>query len=205
MNLFTKISFIIILLFFSINGSSQTIRLDSLVRYIERDEMNRTEEFRLLIQVIKTYKYDAYFNVIRVKIYYSDKEASEVEKYYKSAQIEANKYLDTIQLYLKDPDYRYQFRQLNSQLRNTLIAIRNLNLIFSKYNYYDSKPTPRIIIDKKSSLKKIEKYTERMSKSFGDFETGLGGYGYQRLIKPAYWCNWNEEELVLKVPKQERK
>jgi hypothetical protein len=205
MNISAKLCISFLLILFPLFCHAQNARLDSLLNVLENDKGNLLDGYRTLIHVLKTYRNAAHFNVLRIKVYYDEKEIKEVEKQYRITQVEVNKYLDTMLLYMKDPDYAYQFAQLNNQLKNALFSIRDLNRIFSKYDYHKSLPNPQIFVDKPRVIKKVVKHSIELRRTFGDYENGADIHGQIKNTKGAYWRDLEDEQFILRVPKQKRK
>ena len=201
-----KFSIYVLIIFIPQICSGQKNRLDTLLTILESEKgnFNHTSNFCNLISVLGLHESNAYTNIILTKIYYGDKELKEIEIQYKMTRIEVHKYIDTMIFYNKDQDYTFNYDKFNSQLEKALISIRELNILFQKYNYTTSKYPRQIIIDKKSTIKKLVKYTRKWKNCFSEYYNGDDKQGHVRILNSAYWKAWEDDTLILRLPKEAR-
>ncbi len=188
----------------------QTISLDSLTHLLEKPGVSHTTKVWALRSALNHQKNNTCVNILRIKVFYGEKELKKIELQYRIAQEEVNHYLDSMKLLIKDHDYIFHYDRYNASFEQALFSIRKLNKLFEQYDYSSSSNYASSgIIESPKTIKKVIALTAKIGEGFTqDFDNHhdklIREHGCFVILKNAYWYDWEDKRLVQELPTQKR-
>lgn len=197
---------------FFCRGQLCSTSIDTLLKVIKENRSSmvssQTYRFNMLFTSFYCHEKNASTNIKKIKgVYGESKKMRKIECAYSKAQHDVDTYIDSICSYFKgypsrkdnydkDPinytKYIKGYCSYNKRLKDALLSIRKLNRILGNCNIEKAPNERLVIIEKRSSIRKVVKYTRYWKEFLFVYNKERDSEEYLTKPKLYYWTPWKD-------------